>query len=296
MQFCVGTPPGIPGRRRSTSGSSCGGTSPPQYGGAPWPLMNSPLRRGGPSHYPATVSATPLMAPIKGSPTKGSVLANVSETATTPFTVGAGGGGMVQWRNAGGAEWNHHPARTMTLPEFGSKLLASCDDGLGKMCVSVTVSFFELASPSVTMCGTNPNHGFHRSQTDILVPSSPVGGSRSPIHGYAGGLQSSNGSTWSLQRKASFDQQMLGYSTSPPMEGPIVFVAPELTQETLLEVFCLHSSLSLLARLSRLTFITFICLRRRSITTRWPNSTLCWLWSSALSRWHATGRRPWPPP
>lgn len=27
-----------------------------------------------------------------------------------------------------------------------------------------------------------------------------------------------------------------GFGTSPPMEGPIVFIAPELTQETLLEV------------------------------------------------------------
>ncbi len=121
VQFCVGTPPGIPGRRRSTSGSSCGGTSPPQYfAGVPWPLMqNSPMRR-------ATVSSAPgpFMAPIKGSPTRGTVLSNVSEVATTPFT---SGGGMVQWRNTGGSgpglEWNHHPARAMTLPDFGSKCL-----------------------------------------------------------------------------------------------------------------------------------------------------------------------------
>lgn len=57
------------------------------------------------------------------------------------------------------------------------------------------------------------------------------------MQGY-GGLQSSNGSSWSLQRKPSFEQQMgaFGFGTSPPMEGPIVFIAPELTQETLLEV------------------------------------------------------------
>lgn len=70
----------------------------------------------------------------------------------------------------------------------------------------------------------------------IPIPSSP-GGNRSPIHGYGGGgLQNSSGSSWSLQRKTSFDQQLYGFGTSPPqMEGPIVFVAPELTQETLLE-------------------------------------------------------------
>jgi hypothetical protein len=56
---------------------------------------------------------------------------------------------------------------------------------------------------------------------------------------FAGGLQNSNGSSWSLQRKPSFDHQMGAYcyGTSPPMEGPIVFTAPELTQETLLEVY-----------------------------------------------------------
>ena len=62
----------------------------------------------------------------------------------------------------------------------------------------------------------------------------------------------SNGSYWNLQRKPSFDQtqQQLAaggggggggvfgsFGTSPPqMEGPIVFIAPELTQETLMEV------------------------------------------------------------
>lgn len=63
-------------------------------------------------------------------------------------------------------------------------------------------------------------------------------GNRSPIHGY-GALQNSSGSNWSLQRKSSFENQLgaLAFGTSPnQMEGPIVFVAPELTQETLLEV------------------------------------------------------------
>lgn len=62
-------------------------------------------------------------------------------------------------------------------------------------------------------------------------------GNRSPIHGY-GALQNSSGSNWSLQRKSSFENQLgaLAFGTSPnQMEGPIVFVAPELTQETLLE-------------------------------------------------------------
>ena len=63
-------------------------------------------------------------------------------------------------------------------------------------------------------------------------------GNRSPIRGF-GGLQNSSGSNWSLQRKSSFENQLgaLAFGTSPnQMEGPIVFVAPELTQETLLEV------------------------------------------------------------
>lgn len=120
VQFCVGTPPGVPGRRRSTSGSSCG-TSPPPFA-APWPqLMNSPLRRCAGSG--GVAAPTGPLAPIKGSPIRMSALANVSEMATTPSN-----GGMVQWRNTGGSgtavEWNtlahhhHHPTRTMTLPEF----------------------------------------------------------------------------------------------------------------------------------------------------------------------------------
>ena len=56
----------------------------------------------------------------------------------------------------------------------------------------------------------------------------------------ATGLYNSNGgSSWSLQRKPSFEQAYNGpfsFGTSPPVEGPIVFVAPELTEETLLEV------------------------------------------------------------
>ncbi|XP_046464386.1 serine/threonine-protein kinase unc-51-like [Daphnia pulex] len=212
VQFCVGTPPGIPGRRRSTSGSSCG-TSPPAFA-APWPqLMTSPLRRTAGSA--GVVAPAGPLAPIKGSPIRISSLANVSETATTPSS-----GGIVQLRNVGGSgaavEWNplvHHPTRTMTLPEF-------------------------TASPSVTMCGTTPNHGFHRSQTEYMASSPSYGGNRSPMQCFAGGgLQNSNGSSWSLQRKPSFDHQMGAYcyGTSPPMEGPIVFTAPELTQETLLE-------------------------------------------------------------
>lgn len=123
VQFCVGTPPGIAGRRRSTSGSSCG-TSPPPYG-TPWPqLMSSPHhnRRGG-ANVAGVAAPTGPLAPIKGSPVRMSVLPNVSEMATTPSS-----GGMVQWRNVGGSgaamEWNalaghpHHPTRTMTLPEF----------------------------------------------------------------------------------------------------------------------------------------------------------------------------------
>ncbi|XP_032781426.2 serine/threonine-protein kinase ULK2 [Daphnia magna] len=211
VQFCVGTPPGVPGRRRSTSGSSCG-TSPPPFA-APWPqLMNSPLRRCAGSG--GVAAPTGPLAPIKGSPIRMSALANVSEMATTPSN-----GGMVQWRNTGGSgtavEWNtlahhhHHPTRTMTLPEF-------------------------TASPSVTMCGTTPNHGFHRSQTELMPSSPSYGGNRSPMQCFPG-LQNSNGSNWSLQRKSSFEQGAYGYGTSPPMEGPIVFVAPELTQETLLE-------------------------------------------------------------
>ncbi|EFX82024.1 hypothetical protein DAPPUDRAFT_101872 [Daphnia pulex] len=137
VQFCVGTPPGIPGRRRSTSGSSCG-TSPPAFA-APWPqLMTSPLRRT------AGRIANPDF--FSGQCFRNSHYA-------------------IERRNI------HHPTRTMTLPEF------------------------------------------------------------------TGGLQNSNGSSWSLQRKPSFDHQMGAYcyGTSPPMEGPIVFTAPELTQETLLE-------------------------------------------------------------
>lgn len=85
------------------------------------------------------------------------------------------------------------------------------------------------------MCGTTPNHGFHRSQTELMPSSPSYGGNRSPMQCFPG-LQNSNGSNWSLQRKSSFEQGAYGYGTSPPMEGPIVFVAPELTQETLLEV------------------------------------------------------------
>lgn len=99
------------------------------------------------------------------------------------------------------------------------------------------------------MCGTTPNHGFHRSQTEYMASSPSYGGNRSPMQCFAGGgLQNSNGSSWSLQRKSSFDHQMGAYcyGTSPPMEGPIVFTAPELTQETLLEVYyttslCFHA-------------------------------------------------------
>lgn len=65
----------------------------------------------------------------------------------------------------------------------------------------------------------------------------------------SGVSNNSNGSYWNLQRKPSFDQPHLvpgvgggggvlgSFGTSPPqMEGPIVFIAPELTQETLMEV------------------------------------------------------------
>lgn len=119
----MGTPPGIPNRRRSTSGSSCGTSPPPPqppFSTTPWPqLINSPLRRG--ASISGGVAPTSPLAPIKGSPVRMSVLPNVSEMATTPSS-----GEMVQWRNAGGsvAEWNpltghhHHPHRTMTLPEF----------------------------------------------------------------------------------------------------------------------------------------------------------------------------------
>lgn len=95
--------------------------------------MNSPLRRGAGSsggvvsHFPSVAAAPGPLAPIKGSPTKVvGVLANVSEMAATPS-----GGGMVQWRNAGGSaaaaaatmDWNHpSQQRAMTLPEFGSTL------------------------------------------------------------------------------------------------------------------------------------------------------------------------------
>lgn len=84
IQFCVGTPPGITGRRRSTSGSSCGGSPPPFSVGSPWPLVNSPLRRVG-SYFPAAPGASggsgPL-APIIGSPTKVQLLTNFSETVS----------------------------------------------------------------------------------------------------------------------------------------------------------------------------------------------------------------------
>lgn len=91
------------------------------------------------------------------------------------------------------------------------------------------------------MCGTTPNQGFHRSQTEFMPSSPSYGGNRSPLQCFPG-LQNSNGSSWSLQRKPSFEQHMgaYGYGTSPPIEGPIVFVAPELTQETLLEVRNAH--------------------------------------------------------
>lgn len=97
------------------------------------------------------------------------------------------------------------------------------------------------------MCGNSPRHGFHRSNTDaLMMPGSPsyaAAGNRSPIFG---GLQSSSGgcSSWSLQRKPSYEQPLgqFGFGTSPPMDGPIVFVAPQLTQETLLEVIDLHWS------------------------------------------------------
>lgn len=134
------------------------------------------------------------------------------------------------------------------------------------------------------MCGTTPNHGFHRSQTEYMASSPSYGGNRSPMQCFAGGgLQNSNGSSWSLQRKPSFDHQMGAYcyGTSPPMEGPIVFTAPELTQETLLEVYT--TSLGFHAR-STYSYIS-LHFNRRSTTTRWLNSTLSWLWLSALWMW-----------
>lgn len=205
----MGTPPGaLPGRRRSTSGSSCGTSPPPSFAGAPWPhLVSSPMRRGNSAAgaFPSAGTAPGPLAPIKGSPRAAPY--NVSEAAP------ARAGGMVQWAPA------HHPTRTMTLPEFTTR----------------------AASPAVAVTAPQGMHGFQRSNTDMMT-GSPAG-NRSPLHFCSGssatGLYSSHGgSSWSLQRKASFEQAWngpLGFGTSPPMEGPIVFVAPELTQETLLE-------------------------------------------------------------
>ena len=92
----MGTPPGITGRRRSTSGSSCGGSPPPFSAGSPWPLVNSPLRRVG-SHFPVGSGASggsgPL-APIIGSPTKLHLVANFGESPSIPCgSAGAAGAG-----------------------------------------------------------------------------------------------------------------------------------------------------------------------------------------------------------
>ena len=97
-----------------------------------------------------------------------------------------------------------------------------------------------LGTPSSGMCGTNSNHGFQRSQTDIVLGSPCGTGNRSPNSIFPC-LPNSNAShNWSLQRKPSLEQQFgggFGFGTSPPqMEGPVVFLAPELTQETLMEV------------------------------------------------------------
>jgi len=232
IQFCVGTPPGITSRRRSTSGSSCGGSPPPfSSAGSPWPTVNSPLRRVG-SHFPAGPGASggsgPL-APIIGSPTKLHLLTN-SGTASAGSVAGGGRNGTIP-------EWNPlspaHPSRAMTLPEF--------------------------SSPPLAMKTCNPAGGgyLQRSQTDVTITTGSPCGSRSPSGNpfFAGAMSNnSNGSYWNLQRKPSFDQtqQQLAagggggggggggvfgsFGTSPPqMEGPIVFIAPELTQETLME-------------------------------------------------------------
>ena len=120
---------------------------------------------------------------------------------------------------AGGPGW--HPSRAMTLPEMRSN------------------------SPSVPICGSAGAGVGQRSQTEAtLLLASP--GNRSPSCGGGGvGLSASN---WSLQRKMSLEQQLRGhgaadaggpFGTSPSASfdaGPVVFVAPELTQETLLEV------------------------------------------------------------
>jgi len=221
IQFCVGTPPGmITGRRRSTSGSSCGGSSPPYGAGSPWPLVNSPLRRGG-SHFPI-FGETGSLASIKGSPTKGvNVLGYVSENeASENVSIPASVTSAIPERR--NSEWNRlspaagaHPTRAMTLPEFSSP-------------------------PSGARSGNQS--GFQRSQTDVIMSGSPSAtgmGSRSPSH-FIAGLQNSHGSgsNWSLLRKPSVEQHMgvLGFGTSPPqVEGPIVFIAPQLTQDTLFE-------------------------------------------------------------
>ena len=234
------------GRRRSTSGSSCD-HSPPYTNSTPWPLMsNSPLRRA--STNVCVVGTTSGSLPtIMGSPTKiitttaaTSTLANVCENAAiSPVS----SSGMVQWRNVGGAVTANAfdrnplamtaPTRAMTLPEFACKTHQVV---IVSVQLETTVFFFSLpGSPAVGMCG--PSQGFQRSQTDVLISCSPVS-NRSPAH-YFPAMQNSNGSNWSLQRKPSFDQQLgaFGFGTSPPqMEGPIVFVASDLTQETLMEV------------------------------------------------------------
>lgn len=136
------------------------------------------------------------------------------------------------------------------------------------------------------MCGTTPNHGFHRSQTEFMPSSPSYGGNRSPMQCFAGGLQNSNGSSWSLQRKPSFEHQMGAYcyGTSPPMEGPIVFTAPELTQETLLEVPRKCLCVFFFSRTNEIAS-RHIQFTRRSTTTRWLNSTSSWLWLSASWMW-----------
>jgi hypothetical protein len=210
---------------------------------------------------PPPFSASPWPQVANNSPLRrtGSNNFNPPSVATTV----AGGslapimGSPTRVVHQGASAWAH-PTRAMTLPEL------ACGGH---------------HSPSVTICSSS---GVHRSQTEAAFGISP--GNKSPCL---------SGSNWSLQRKSSFEQQLFGigaygFGTSPPpMEGPIVFLAPELTQETLMEV-SLPSGLcyQMISHYAMSSCFLFEChvylahvykqillrrFRRRSTTTRWPN-------------------------
>ena len=149
--------------------------------------------------------------------------------------------------HTGASAWAH-PTRAMTLPEL------ACGGH---------------HSPSVTICSSS---GVHRSQTEAAFGISP--GNKSPCL---------SGSNWSLQRKSSFEQQLFGigaygFGTSPPpMEGPIVFLAPELTQETLMEVSLLSGLCYQMISHYAMSSCFLIWVRRmsRTLDARFQNKFYC---------------------